>query len=357
MREREKMWRIYIYISIVMTTKVSGRQVTRDVPLVQEYVFDALQCNDVRTTAAYSGRKFCQEDKIKQEFGMSERTPGMEMTVIQFNPARRFKGVKCEKRISTITAVCGAFSHSKLVAPPDVLMPVNMPQRECAMAAQSSFLTTEDQRQLRVSIGTVNTYKYIESGTITFSETNVACEGGEIKVHGRKHENLIKLVTVSFTMTEVDVYEKKGRLRTSADGILPRMCNLAYEGCALEEMTLVIDLSKINLCPYVKIRTAMFEQMQGVPETSGMSMVNDEHKMLFEIGTRIEIPTECNLVGTLIKTNFERVFLYNGALGNGIDLINPAKIDLELETRVTDYYLCSQLGGTSYDGIGSKMEK
>ena len=154
-----------MYISIVMTTKVSGRQVTRDVPLVQEYVFDALQCNDVRTTAAYSGRKFCQEDKIKQEFGMSERTPGMEMTVIQFNPARRFKGVKCEKKILTITAVCGAFLHSKLVAPPDVLMPVNMPQRECAMAAQSSFLTTEDQRQLRVSIGTVNTYKYIENGT------------------------------------------------------------------------------------------------------------------------------------------------------------------------------------------------
>ena len=104
--------------------------------LIQEYMFDALTCNDVRTTASYSGKKFCQEELIKKEYGLGDRTPNGEMTVIQFNPIRKFKGIKCEKRVSAITAVCGAFSHSKLVAPPDVLMPVIVTQKECALAAQ-----------------------------------------------------------------------------------------------------------------------------------------------------------------------------------------------------------------------------
>lgn len=336
-----KMWTTSVCFIIFMLriSQALGRVISNDSPLVQEYLFDALQCNDVRTTASYSGRQFCQEDKIKKEFGISDRRPWGEMTVIQYNSARRFKGVKCEKRISAITAVCGAFSHSKLVAPPDVMMPVMVPQKDCALASQSSFISTEDQRQLRISMGSANTYKYIESGQITFSETNVACEGGELKIHGKKHENLIRLVTVNFVMTEVDVYERQGRLRTNTDGVLPRACNLAFEGCALEEMTLVIDLSKINLCQYVRIRSTLFEEVQGEVETSKLSVISDEHKMLFEIGARIEIPSECNIAGTLIRTNFERIFLYNGALGNGIDMIDPAEIDLELETRVTDYYL------------------
>jgi hypothetical protein len=107
----------------------------------------------------------------------------------------------------------------------------------------------------------------------------------------------------------------------------------------MEEMTLVIDLTKINLCPYVRIRSAMFETIRQEPMTKDVTLINDEHKLMFAVGARIEIPPECNLQGLLMKTNFERIFLYNGVLGNGIDLIDPAEIDLELETRVTDYYL------------------
>jgi hypothetical protein len=92
--------------------------------LLQEFEFEALSCNDVRTTASYSGRKFCDAGNLKKEFGLSDREKYGPFTVIQFNPVRKFTGIKCEKRISVITAICGAFSHSKLVAPPDILNPV-----------------------------------------------------------------------------------------------------------------------------------------------------------------------------------------------------------------------------------------
>jgi hypothetical protein len=308
-------------------------------PLAQEFVFDALQCSDVRTTASYSGRKFCKKEMLQKEMGMGNREPWGDVTVIQKNPSRKFKGIRCAKKISTITAICGAFSHNKLVAPPDVLMPVPVLQKDCALASQSLFWTTEDQRQIRLTIGATHTYKYIESGSVTLSEGNVVCEGGEMKIRGKKHENLIRLVTVNFEIMEVDVYERQNKLRSNVDGILPRMCNLAFEGCSLETFTLVLDLSKINLCPFVRVRTANFEQMISESEPKVLSLVNDEHKLVFEVKERIDIPSECNLSGTLMRTNFDRIYLYNGVLGTGIDLIEPSEIDLELETRVTDYYL------------------
>jgi len=88
-----------------------------------EYVFEALSCGDVRTAASYSGRKFCKTENIQKDFGLKRRNPGGLMTVVQYNVQRKFKGIRCAKRVSSITAVCGAFSHTKLVAPPDVLQP------------------------------------------------------------------------------------------------------------------------------------------------------------------------------------------------------------------------------------------
>jgi hypothetical protein len=277
---------------------------------------------------------------MKKELGMGDRSDAGVYTVVQFNPIRKVKGMKCEKRISTITAVCGAFSHSKLVAPPDILSPVMVTEQECKEVIRTQLLTTEDQRQIRINLNGDTIYKYVEAGAVTMSEHNVACEGGEMKVYGKKHDNILRLVTVKFRVTEVDVFEKNQRLRTSEDGNLPRACMIGLEGCALLEMTLVIDLEKINFCPYVQIRASRFEIIANVEKGIESNLwINDEHKLLFEPGEKIPLPTDCRVPGTLIKTNFERIFLMTGDLGNGIDLINAASIDLELETRVTDYYL------------------
>jgi hypothetical protein len=67
--------------------------------------------------------------------------------------------------------------------------------------------------------------------------------------------------------------------------------------------------------------------------------INDEHKLLVEVKEKIPIPVECVVSGSLFKTNFDRLFLYQGELGQSIDLIDPATLDLELETRSTDFYM------------------
>jgi len=323
-----------VRLALLVCMLMNGCVVDCD-PISKEYVLDALKCDDVRTSAAYSGRKFCNKQIIENDYEVGARAPSGKYSVVQFSPNRKIKGVRCVKKVSTITAICGAFSHSKLVTPPDVLVPVAMTARECMEATQTHFITTEDQRQLRVPMGTQVTYKYISTGSVTLSESNVACEGGEMSVLGKKHDNIVKLVTVNLLVEEIDVFESKGRLKTE-EGLLPRQCSLAFEGCTLDDMTLIIDLNKVNLCQYKSIRAARFDAISW----QGKSLlINDEHKILVAVKDKIPIPSECVLRGNLIKTNFERIFLIQGDIDQEIDMIDPTSLDLELETRVTDFYL------------------
>ena len=61
-------------------------------------------------------------------------------------------------------------------------------------------------------------------------KTNVTCEGGEMKVQGKRHENILDLVTVSCKMIEVEVMELEDRRLRVKDGILPRTCSIKPPG-------------------------------------------------------------------------------------------------------------------------------
>ena len=91
--------------------------------LLTEYEFDALRCDSIRTSASYSARKFCDPEAIEKEMGIQHQTEGGVYTVLQYSPTRKLSGIKCEKRMSSITAICGAFSHSKLITPPRRVKP------------------------------------------------------------------------------------------------------------------------------------------------------------------------------------------------------------------------------------------
>ena len=90
-------------------------------------------------------------------------------------------------------------------------------------------------------------YKYLDTGEVTLSKGNVACEGGELKIGGKKHSNIVEFVTIEYSVIAVEVTEANGRLKTN-EGIRPAACALAYGGFALEDMTLVIDTGKVNRC-------------------------------------------------------------------------------------------------------------
>ena len=53
-------------------------------------------------------------------------------------------------------------------------------------------------------------YKYLDTGKVTLSEGNVACEGGELKIGGKKHSNIVEFVTIEYSVLTVKVTKANG---------------------------------------------------------------------------------------------------------------------------------------------------
>ena len=102
-------------------------------------------------------------------------------------------------------------------------------------------------------------------------------------------------------------------------------------------MTLIIDTGKVNRCRYVEVRKANFQRFQ----YSGKKLlISNEHKILLEEGKEEPLPTDCLGRGAMRKTNFPRLFIYTGELGREtVSHMQSTEVDLELETRVTTFYM------------------
>ena len=61
---------------------------------------------------------------------------------VQYSTNKYFKAMMYEKKISVLNVICGAFSHSKLIEPLDVLKPVMVKRSDCNDIALMQVLTT-----------------------------------------------------------------------------------------------------------------------------------------------------------------------------------------------------------------------
>ena len=134
-----------------------------------DFIFDALSCSEVRNIAAYSSQAYCDPEKIVKETSQQELGKEEMLTIIQKDASRIFKGFKCTKRKSVITALCGMFSHSKLQSPMDILMPQTVTMSECQAMRDTRIYRTEDGKAIQVHTGGGVTYKYVEAGAVMLS--------------------------------------------------------------------------------------------------------------------------------------------------------------------------------------------
>jgi len=105
---------------------------------------DALDCSGSKTLDRYAGRQFCQEKQIRDQQNYQDDGPAGEYSVIQYYQRKRYRALRCQRKVSVITASCGTFSHSELVKPPDVLKPEKVTQGWCKIHSSNHRFNSED---------------------------------------------------------------------------------------------------------------------------------------------------------------------------------------------------------------------
>ena len=101
--------------------------------------------------------------------------------------------------------VCGAFSHTKVLEPLDVLVPTLIPMEVCTTAVNQQMYTKEDGNTLPIVVNHNYIYKYISHGKLSVSTDNVACQGADIMINGEIHKSIVTLVTVQLEFKGIDI--------------------------------------------------------------------------------------------------------------------------------------------------------
>ena len=63
----------------------------------EDFLFDALRCDEARALGRYSSRSFCDLERIKVDSGMGKRVPAGEYIVLQEVKQKMFKAIQCKK--------------------------------------------------------------------------------------------------------------------------------------------------------------------------------------------------------------------------------------------------------------------
>ena len=174
------------------------------------FAFDALRCDHSPALARHSGRRVCEEVRIKADNGMTVKVPAGELRVLQLEQGVRFQATLCKKKRSTMKAVCGASWHSKLGEPLDVQETARLSITDCGEISTQRTPAGEGARRVPGPEGSRAMHKYPDTGGATLFDGVVDCVGSEFRVGGRERSNVVEFVTIGYSIAAVEVTEVEG---------------------------------------------------------------------------------------------------------------------------------------------------
>ena len=168
------------------------------------------------------------------------------------NRLGKLTGVK--KGFQLFVYLCGVFSHTKPLDSPSILAPEVVEESICAQAAKTRIYVDETGISHTLSdTNSVLHYKYVSHGSLSYSSSNVYCEGGSSKIMGESHTGVLELRTVRFEIRQATIaLRSDGRIQDTLDSEeLPSSCR-NNAACSTLRKTYNFT-SPPEVCPYKKI--------------------------------------------------------------------------------------------------------
>ena len=308
---------------------------------LQTFAFTALDCRQPTMLSSTA-----VEDACKTRARPHKVLSSHLVMLVQKLPSRRRRSVRCMKQVSTFDAICGSFSHTKIMEPPSILVPEPVSEQVCEQVAKTGLYVDETGRSHMVSghHGVLH-YKFVSQGTLTYSTNNVFCEGSQVKIQGSLHTDVLELRSVRISIMEVEVnIRSDGRIQDSEDQEeLPSMCKEGHS-CTTGVKTFVF-LDSPDVCPYKIIQKTHADLVQG-------HIAGKPRKLLYSNTTKIVVPLAREAVAApaacqhafrqLVPTadpELYVIFTEDLINANSLSRVAGPDIDLDLEDRLADNYV------------------
>ena len=327
-----------LLILLLVCTSVHAARVVDGSLDVSSFMLSALDCRhptQIRNGLLVS---LCNSTKFDKE-GTDVPT-----LILKHDSKHVVNAVRCEKVISRMTLICGAFSHTKLVSPMDILEPIPFKQEDCYSTIMHRMYTKEDGNTIPIDVDKIYNYKYIEHGKIILSHDNVACSGSTIYVNGEEHSGMVTLVTARVTFTSVKLELDIGQAQDLDNNQeLPSSC--ARDKYCMAGTTSYYIKHPESACALYQVRTIPMREVQvNTAAGSKKAMISHEHKLLFILGGQEAAPAGCSPLFAVQSTIYKDIKLVTEAeatvsLASMASALTASEVDLNLEFRVVDEYL------------------
>ena len=280
-----------------------------------------------------------------------ESDPSSEgIMILQEVMVRETTAYRCERRASTFTLYCGAYSHQKFFSPPAVEVLEEITPAKCREISSSGHFSTEDGRSIPVILNGEAIYTHIKHGTIYSGNTvnNVYCTGAEVMLDGEVRGGVLQLVTVKIRVDKI-------RVEVKADAIIdldnhqavPSACQ-SEDSCGTAIVSYYIP-GKAAKCNLARVRRTLAQPVQ-IKTARGVhtALVDHQHKILLPLEDKMDVNPGCtSFVQEVWNTPYPELkvvrniedTLPDSLYLSTMEELGASSVDLDLEMKISLGYL------------------
>ena len=174
-------------------------------PSPNRLTFVAQDCGSPLTARNFKTEALCTPPKAEQESAKREVEDAYILQKAEFVSRKAYR---CHKMESRFDSICGAYSHTKIMAPPTIAQETMFSAETCAQTVASHIYIDETQKThlLRVGGKTVLEYSYLLHGKLTYSHDNVYCRGDTgVMIHGEPRDGVVSMISTRVVVEPVTI--------------------------------------------------------------------------------------------------------------------------------------------------------
>ena len=282
--------------------------------------FTAYDCQVVENAEFYS-HDLCNKH--------TDRLSKQQFTIAQKKSVAKIKGFTCHGRLTTTTGYCGRYSHSKFTGEDVFGKPLVFSRDECQKLATDQFFSTEGQ-SFPLKMGGVTLISIFVHGSVSYSGTNIACTGGEMRLaDGSLNTNMIKQEHYSISISPIDLIQVDYEI---LDPYSQTSLGLFTNGYAHADVKTYIWETNEPACKLLKIMDLEME--------SARSNVwfNDRHAIQLTVVDSF-YDQACKV--KLSKTDAKGIFLT--PVTEQLEQLSAINVDLSIDTQIRFEFVNSKL--------------
>jgi len=250
--------------------------------------------------------------------------------MLQRQKVQELTGWSCTMTVARLYAKCGAWSHIKLAAQPQMERnEVVSPEMCHQMIVNRKFRPYLSHTDYPIQLDHVNIISLSEIGSLSEEQDSVRCVGETVHISNAIHTNVVQLASYKIIIQKEAMMVKGDEVEVSSKHVkLP--CAFGRQGCTTATATYIWENTR-PACPLEKIRTFRANRVMD------SYLYDQETKILINTTGQSKVPgcTDINLQ----TTGYDGLYVSDSGPAKQLPLVTDRDVDITKDYQMAIDFL------------------